>query len=180
MLGKRGRYPFLGLSPFKFWTATIFLHAHLQVVYYNCVKFHKNSISSLVGVALTKYMVLSVFLQFMTSNYPFDIFVLVFIPPTNKVWGVYRNHPVRPSVRPSVRLSVRPSIHPSIHVLCKCNSTATVFLHAYLQVVYYNCVKFHKNSISSLVGVALTRYMPPPFCRYTIILIMLTRNTVIN
>jgi hypothetical protein len=27
--------------------------------------------------------------------------------------------------------------------------------------VYYNCVKFHKNSISSLVGVALTRYMPP-------------------
>ena len=33
-----------------------------------------------------------------------------------------------------------------------------VFLHAHLQVVYYNCVKFHKNSISSLVGVALTRY----------------------
>jgi hypothetical protein len=26
--------------------------------------------------------------------------------------------------------------------------------------VYYNCVKFDKNSISSLVGVALTRYMP--------------------
>jgi hypothetical protein len=24
-------------------------------------------------------------------------------------------------------------------------------------------VKFHSNSISSLVGVALTRYMPPPF-----------------
>jgi hypothetical protein len=31
------------------------------------------------------------------------------------------------------------------------------------QAVYYNCVKFHKNSISSLVGVALTRYMTPPF-----------------
>jgi hypothetical protein len=30
------------ISPFKFWTATIFLHAHLQVVYYKCVKFHKN------------------------------------------------------------------------------------------------------------------------------------------
>ena len=29
--------------------------------------------------------------------------------------------------------------------------------------MYYNCVKFHKNSINSLVGVALTRYMPPPF-----------------
>jgi hypothetical protein len=25
------------------------------------------------------------------------------------------------------------------------------------------CVKFHKNSISSLVGVALSRYMPPLF-----------------
>jgi hypothetical protein len=27
------------------WTATIFLHADLQVVYYNCVKFHKNPIN---------------------------------------------------------------------------------------------------------------------------------------
>ena len=25
--------------------------------------------------------------------------------------------------------------------------------------MYYNCVKFHKNSINSLVGVVLTRYM---------------------
>jgi hypothetical protein len=41
--------------PFKFWTATIFLHAHLQVVYYKCVKFHKNPISGLGGVALTRY-----------------------------------------------------------------------------------------------------------------------------
>jgi hypothetical protein len=30
--------------------------------------------------------------------------------------------------------------------------------------VYYNCVKFHKNSISSLVGVALTRYMKEYGC----------------
>jgi glutamate formiminotransferase len=37
----------------------------------------------------------------------------------------------------------------------------TIFLHAHLQVVYYNCVKFHKTPISRLVGVALTRYMPP-------------------
>jgi hypothetical protein len=41
--------------PPKFWTATIFLHAHLQVVYYNCVKFHKTPISHLGGVALTRY-----------------------------------------------------------------------------------------------------------------------------
>jgi hypothetical protein len=44
------------ISPFKFWRATIFLHAHLQVVYYNSVKFHKTSISRLGGVALTRYM----------------------------------------------------------------------------------------------------------------------------
>ena len=44
------------ISPFKFWTATIFLHAHLQVVYYNCVKFRKTPISRLGGVALTRYM----------------------------------------------------------------------------------------------------------------------------
>jgi hypothetical protein len=40
------------------------------------------------------------------------------------------------------------------------SATPPVFLHAQLQVVYYNCVKFHKNPISSLVGVALTGYMP--------------------
>ena len=44
------------ISPFKFWTATIFLHAHLQVVYYKCVKSHKNPISRLGGVVLTRYM----------------------------------------------------------------------------------------------------------------------------
>ena len=44
------------ILPFKFWTATIFLHAHLQVVYYKCVKFHKNPISGLGGVVLTRYM----------------------------------------------------------------------------------------------------------------------------
>jgi hypothetical protein len=43
------------ISPFKFWTAIIFLHAHLQVVYYNCVKFHKTPISRLGGVALIRY-----------------------------------------------------------------------------------------------------------------------------
>jgi hypothetical protein len=36
--------------------ATIFLHAHLQVVYYKFLKFHKNPISRLGGVALTRYM----------------------------------------------------------------------------------------------------------------------------
>jgi hypothetical protein len=45
-------------SPFKFWTATIFLHAHLQIVYYKCVKFHKNPICRLGGVVLTRYKTL--------------------------------------------------------------------------------------------------------------------------
>ena len=41
-------------SPSKFLTETIFLHAHLQAVYYNCVKFHLNPMSRLGGVvALT-------------------------------------------------------------------------------------------------------------------------------
>jgi hypothetical protein len=39
-----------------FWTATIFLHAHLQTVYYTCVKFHQHPISGLGGVVLTRYM----------------------------------------------------------------------------------------------------------------------------
>ena len=39
------------IPPSKFWKATIFLHAHLQVLYYICVKFHKNPISRLGGVA---------------------------------------------------------------------------------------------------------------------------------
>jgi hypothetical protein len=100
------------ISPSKFQTATVFLHAHLQVVYYNCVKFHKNSISRLVGVALTRYM-----------------------PP--------------PPFRESISWIISPFKF----------WTATIFLHAHLQVVYYKCVKFHKNPISRLGGVALTRYM---------------------
>ena len=32
------------IEMWKFFTGTIFLHAHLQIVYYNCVKFHKNPI----------------------------------------------------------------------------------------------------------------------------------------
>ena len=45
------------IFPFKFWTATILLQAHLQVVYYNCVMFHKTPISRLGEVALTRYTI---------------------------------------------------------------------------------------------------------------------------
>jgi hypothetical protein len=98
-------------------TCEVFLHAYLQVVYYNCVKFHKNSISSLVGVALTMYM-----------PPPFRESISWIISPF-KFW------------------------------------TANIFLHAHLQVVYYKCVNFHKNPISRLGGVALTRYTTPLFVK---------------
>ena len=32
------------------------LNSHLQVVYYKCVKFHKNPTSRLGGIAITRYM----------------------------------------------------------------------------------------------------------------------------
>ena len=91
----------------------VFLHAHLQVVYYNCVKFHKNSISSLVGVVLTRYM-----------------------PPP-------------PPFRESISWIISPFKF----------WTATLFLHAHLQVVYLQMCKIHENPISRLGGVAPTRYM---------------------
>jgi hypothetical protein len=84
----------------------------------NCVKFHKNSISSLVGVALTRYM-----------------------PP--------------PPFRESISWIISPFKF----------WTATIFLHAHLQVVYYKFVKFHKNPISGLGGVALTSYTTPLFVK---------------
>jgi hypothetical protein len=59
--------------------STIFLHAHLQVVYYKCVKFHKIPISGLGGVALRRYMDAQ---TFVVSDW-----LIFFIPPANKVWG---------------------------------------------------------------------------------------------
>jgi hypothetical protein len=103
-------------SPSKFFTGTIFLHAHLQAVYYNCVKFHLNPMSRLGGGVLTSpYLHTERISEYKLKYPPFQI------------W------------------------------------TATIFLHSHLQVVYYNCVKFHKNPISCLGGVALTRYMPSFF-----------------
>ena len=100
----------------KFLTGTIFLHAYLQAVYYNCAQFHLNPMSRLEGVALTIPSLHTERISEYKLNYiPFQF------------W------------------------------------TATVFLHAHLQVVYYNCVKFHKNPITCLGGVALTRYMPSFF-----------------
>jgi hypothetical protein len=53
-----------------------------------------------------------------------------------------------------------------IHYLQMCmKEYGTIFLNAYLQVVYYKCVKFHKNPISRLGGVALTKYTIPLFVK---------------
>jgi hypothetical protein len=87
-------------SPSKFLTGTIFLHAHLQAVYYNCVKFHLNPMSHLGGVVLTSPSLHTERISENKLNYP-----------PSKFW------------------------------------TATIFFHAHLQVVYYKCVKFHKNPI---------------------------------
>jgi hypothetical protein len=62
-------------SPSKFLKGTIFLHAHLQAVYYNCVKFHLNPMSCLGGVVLTspslhaEYKLNYPPLQILDSNY---------------------------------------------------------------------------------------------------------------
>jgi hypothetical protein len=64
------------VSEKQFLTETIFLHAHLQVVYYNCEKFHENPISCLGGVALIRYKMYmpSLFLWKYKLNYlPFPI-----------------------------------------------------------------------------------------------------------
>ena len=61
------------ISTSKFWTATLFLHAHLQVMYYNCVKFHKNAISCLGGVALTRYMPSFFSWKYKLNYLPFQI-----------------------------------------------------------------------------------------------------------
>jgi hypothetical protein len=114
----------------------VFLHAHLQVVYYNCVKFHKNSISSLVGVALTRYT------KFHKT-------------PISRLGGVALTRYTTPPFRESISWIISPFKF----------WTATIFLHAHLQVLYYNCVKFHKTPISRLGGVALTRYTTPLFVK---------------
>jgi hypothetical protein len=55
ILTKRGDVYLVSATPPKWLTATIYLHAQLQVVYYKCAKFHKNPISHLGGVVLTRY-----------------------------------------------------------------------------------------------------------------------------
>ena len=48
---------------------------------------------------------------------------IYYTPPQTKFFGgIYRNHPVLPSVRPS---SVRPSVRPSVHVPCKRGDDST-------------------------------------------------------
>jgi hypothetical protein len=55
ILSRKGGMYLVSVTPTKLLIdLTIFLHAHLQVVYYKCVKFHNNPISGLGGVALTR------------------------------------------------------------------------------------------------------------------------------
>ena len=148
----------------------VFLHAHLQVVYYNCVKFQKKSISSLVGVALTWYMSPSFSWKNKLNYLSFWILDSNHIPSCTSAGSVLQLCKVSQNSNKPFRRSCAYKVHdPPFR---ECISwiispskfwTATVFLHAHLQVVHYNCVKFHKTPISRLEGVALTRYTTPLF-----------------
>ena len=73
----------------KFLTGTIFLHAHLQAVYYNCVKFHLNSMNRLGGVALTSPSLHTERISEYKLNYlPFQILDSNRIPSCTYAGGV--------------------------------------------------------------------------------------------
>ena len=155
------------ISPSKFWTATIFLHAHLQVVYYKWVTFHKNPISRLGGVALTRYMPLPPFresISWIISPFKFwtaTIFLHAHLQVVYYKSVTFHKNPIsRLGGVALTRYMPLPPFRESISWIISPFKfwTATIFLHAHLQVVYYNCVKFHKNPISRIGGVALTRY----------------------
>jgi hypothetical protein len=133
------------ISPFKFLTATIFLHAHLQVVDYKCVHYLQifrklyTVVVHNLQICMKEYCCCPKFRRGDNSTYTFTKRGVVYL----RLQGT-----CPPSFRESTSWIISPS---------KC-WTATIFLHAHLQVVHYNCVNFHKNPISRLGGVALTRY----------------------
>ena len=79
-------------SPSKFLTGTIFLHAYLQAVYYNCVKFHLNPMSRLGGVALTSPSLYTerifVFQEYKLNYSPFQILDSNHIPSCTSAGSV--------------------------------------------------------------------------------------------
>jgi hypothetical protein len=93
------------------------------------------------------------------SNFVIAIFVFnrkLSCLPLFKVWGgVYRNHPVRPSIRPYVR----PSVHPSIHVPCKCNSSSCTSAGSVLQM----CKVSQKSNKPFRRSCAYKVHALPPF-----------------
>jgi trehalose utilization protein len=137
------------ISPFKFWTTTIFLHAHLQVVYYNCVKFQKTPISR---YTFTKRGGAQLLLNCLLNFYELYTVVVHNMKMSMKVY------------RCCLKFGRGDN---STYTFMKRGKfwTATIFLHAHLQVVYYKCVKFHKTPISRLGGVALIRYTTPLFMK---------------
>ena len=135
-------------------------------MYYNCVKFHKNPISCLGGVVLTRYMPSFFSWKYKLNYLPFQILDSDYISSCTSASSVLQlckvsqksNKPFRKSCAYKVH---NPPFHESISWIISPFKfwTATIFLHVHLKVVYYKCVKFHKNPISRLGGVALTRYM---------------------
>jgi hypothetical protein len=135
-------------------------------VYYNCVKFHKIPISRLVGVVLTRYMSFFFSWKYKLNYLPFQILDSKHIPSCTSAGSVlqlckFHKTPISRLGGVAFTRYTTPRFHESISWIISPFKfwTATIFLHAHLQVVYYKCVKFHKNPISRLGGVALTRYM---------------------
>ena len=76
-------------SPSKFSTGTIFLHAHLQAVYYNCAKLHLNSMSRLGGVALTSpFLHTERISEYKLNDLPFQILDSNYIPSCTSAGSV--------------------------------------------------------------------------------------------
>jgi hypothetical protein len=155
-------------SPSKIFTGTIFLHAHLQTVYYNCVKFLLNPMSRLGGVALTSPSLHTERIsEYKLNHPPFQILDSNHIPSCTSAGSVLQLCKVSQKSIKTLRRSCVYKVH-ALPPFRESTSwiispfkfwTATIFRHSHLQVVYYKCVKCHKNPISRLGGVALTRYM---------------------
>jgi hypothetical protein len=95
-------------------------------VYYNCVKFHKNSISSLVGVALTLE------------------FVKLYTVVVHYLQMCMKEYACCPKFKRGDNSTYTLTKRRGMYLVSATPTKQSISLHAHLQVVHYNCVKFHK------------------------------------
>ena len=137
------------------WNKQKFPHLqYLQIMFYNCVKFHKNPISRL-GVALTMYNY-SPFLCINWINSPSKLLDNNHIPSCISAGSVLQMGGVAVTTCTMYNLFLSFCESASWIISPSKFWTATIYIHAHLLVVYYNIVKLHKNPISCLARAALT------------------------